>query len=92
VETGRINMAVPANLSKTHLLVTTRTNKQRAEKVKKSLESYNMISARIVEKPGVYEVWAKPTAIAKSMGYTLKSKLFTSYVRLMQYNPDGSVI
>jgi hypothetical protein len=75
------------------VLVSTRETKSRAEKLKKHIEKLGTLTGKIVENNGKYEVWAKPASklISIYIG-DVGDKHFASYVKIMQYGPDGEVI
>ena len=79
-------------VAKSYIFVSSRTSKARAEKLKRHIESFGMVSAKIVQKDLVYEIWAKPSKLGLAYIGTLKSKAFTSYLKIVQYGNDGEVI
>jgi len=83
-------------MEKGHTFVSSRSSKERAEKLAKHLENSKMVFAKVVPKKNgsttVYEVWAKPTLVGKIYVGKVGSKTFASYIRVAQYGSDGEVI
>lgn len=77
------------------ILVSTRTSKERAEKLKKHIdkESSGLVKASVVEKKGgIYEIRARPAGLGNVLIGDVDEKRFASYLKVIQYGPDGEVI
>jgi len=76
------------------VLVSTRKTKERAEKLKKHLEreSNGLVKANIVKKDEIYEIRARPNGLGNVLLGTADEKRFASYLRVIQYGPDGEII
>lgn len=77
------------------LLVSTRKTKERAEKLKKHIdkESSGLVKASVVlKKDGTYEIRARPVGLGNMIIGDVDEKRFASYLRVIQYGPDGEVI
>ncbi len=79
----------------TTVLVSTRKTKERADKLKKHIdkESSGLVKANVIaKKDGTYEIRARPVGLGKVLIGDIDEKRFASYLRIIQYGPDGEVI
>jgi hypothetical protein len=74
------------------VLVSTRKTKERAEKLKDHIESFGMIKGSIIQNGDIFEIRARPTGLGKIYVGDIDEKRFGSYLRVVQYGPDGEVI